>query len=201
MKHSFHADATMAGALTVLGALLRVPYLALVPFFVLFPLLLEKKEPLFGLLLLFALRQVCQALCALPDLDVIDICTPSFLHYEQTLQALEAGKHVILEKPMATRLDDARRLVDRAAALGLAHVEFVAGDVATMTLPGPFDVVLGRWSVNYLHDVVGALARAPARGRRSRCRPSRRSVGRRARSSRRGARRNPTGRRVVRSTR
>ena len=48
---------------------------------------------------------------------------------------------------------------ERAAALGLAHVEFVAGDVATMTLPGPFDVVLGRWSVNYLHDVVGALAR------------------------------------------
>ena len=38
-------------------------------------------------------------LCRMPDVDVIDICTPSFLHYEQTLQALRAGKHVILEKP------------------------------------------------------------------------------------------------------
>ncbi len=38
-------------------------------------------------------------LCKMEDLDVIDICTPSFLHYEQTLRALEAGKHVILEKP------------------------------------------------------------------------------------------------------
>lgn len=38
-------------------------------------------------------------LCRMPDVDVIDICTPTFLHYEQTLQALEAGKHVILEKP------------------------------------------------------------------------------------------------------
>ena len=49
---------------------------------------------------------------------------------------------------------------ERAAALGLAHVEFVAGDVATMSLPTPpFDVVLGRWSLIYLEDVVGALGR------------------------------------------
>jgi ubiquinone/menaquinone biosynthesis C-methylase UbiE len=49
---------------------------------------------------------------------------------------------------------------ERAAALGLTHVEFVAGDVTTMTLPTPpFDVVLGRWSVIYLEDVVGTLAR------------------------------------------
>lgn len=38
-------------------------------------------------------------LLAIPGLDAVDICTPSFLHYQQTLQALEAGRHVILEKP------------------------------------------------------------------------------------------------------
>jgi ubiquinone/menaquinone biosynthesis C-methylase UbiE len=49
---------------------------------------------------------------------------------------------------------------ERAAALGLAHVEFLAGDVASMRLPTPaFDVVLGRWSLIYLDDVAAALAR------------------------------------------
>ena len=52
-------------------------------------------------------------LCRMDDLDVIDICTPSFLHYEQTLQALEAGKHVILEKPACGSL---RELDELAAA-------------------------------------------------------------------------------------
>jgi predicted dehydrogenase len=38
--------------------------------------------------------------------DVIDICTPSFLHYEQTLQVLDAGKHAICEKPVASSLKE-----------------------------------------------------------------------------------------------
>jgi predicted dehydrogenase len=52
-------------------------------------------------------------LCRMDDLDVIDICTPTFLHYEQTLQALAAGKHVILEKPACGSL---RELDGLAAA-------------------------------------------------------------------------------------
>ena len=51
-------------------------------------------------------------LCRMDDLDVIDICTPSFLHYEQTLQALEAGKQVILEKPACGSLHE----IDELAA-------------------------------------------------------------------------------------
>ena len=50
-------------------------------------------------------------LCRMDDLDVIDICTPSFLHYEQTLQALEAGKHVVLEKPACKSLREIDGLV------------------------------------------------------------------------------------------
>jgi predicted dehydrogenase len=34
-----------------------------------------------------------------PGIDIIDICTPPFLHFEQTMAALKAGKHVIVEKP------------------------------------------------------------------------------------------------------
>jgi predicted dehydrogenase len=50
------------------------------------------------------------ALCELDDLDVIDICTPPYLHAGQTVEALEAGRHVICEKPLAGSLLDADRV-------------------------------------------------------------------------------------------
>jgi predicted dehydrogenase len=50
------------------------------------------------------------------DLDVIDICTPSYLHYSQTRQVLAAGKHAICEKPIAASLEE----VD---ALKLAEIQ------------------------------------------------------------------------------
>lgn len=45
------------------------------------------------------------------DVDVVDLCTPSYLHVEQTLQALEAGKEIILEKPVAGSLQDVDCLI------------------------------------------------------------------------------------------
>ena len=50
-----------------------------------------------------------------PDLDVIAICTPSALHAGQAEAALRAGKHVVVEKPMALSTEDARTLRDLAA--------------------------------------------------------------------------------------
>ncbi len=50
-------------------------------------------------------------LCRREDIDVIHICTPSYLHYEQTLQALKAGKHVIVEKPVAGSLKQVDELI------------------------------------------------------------------------------------------
>ena len=52
------------------------------------------------------------------DVDVIDICTPSYLHYEQTLQALAAGKHVICEKPVAGSLKEVDELIAAEARSG-----------------------------------------------------------------------------------
>ncbi len=43
-------------------------------------------------------------LLAMPELDVIDICTPPGLHLEQSLAALAAGKHVVCEKPLVGSL-------------------------------------------------------------------------------------------------
>lgn len=53
--------------------------------------------------------------------DVISICTPSGMHARATLEAAKAGVHVITEKPMATNLADAKRMIEAcdAARVGL----------------------------------------------------------------------------------
>ena len=48
--------------------------------------------------------------------EVVYVATPNGLHREHVLAALEAGKHVLVEKPMALTVEDARVLVDAAAA-------------------------------------------------------------------------------------
>jgi UDP-N-acetyl-2-amino-2-deoxyglucuronate dehydrogenase len=45
------------------------------------------------------------------DADVVALCTPSGLHPEQAIQVARAGKHVMTEKPMATRWTDGMRMV------------------------------------------------------------------------------------------
>ncbi|QBF34322.1 Gfo/Idh/MocA family protein [Thalassococcus sp. S3] len=50
-----------------------------------------------------------------PDIDLVDICLPPALHAETAIQALEAGKHVICEKPFATSLHDVDRIAQAAA--------------------------------------------------------------------------------------
>ena len=45
------------------------------------------------------------------EIDVVILCTPSGLHPRQAILAAEAGKHVVTEKPMATRWEDGRRMV------------------------------------------------------------------------------------------
>lgn len=54
-----------------------------------------------------------------PSIDVVDICTPHYLHYQITMDALNAGKHVICEKPIAMNLDEADRMIEAAHELGL----------------------------------------------------------------------------------
>jgi UDP-N-acetyl-2-amino-2-deoxyglucuronate dehydrogenase len=53
-----------------------------------------------------------------PDIDVIDICTPSGLHASMAIAAMQAGKHVLVEKPMALDLGDADRMIAVAATTG-----------------------------------------------------------------------------------
>ena len=47
-----------------------------------------------------------------PDIDIIDVCTPNNYHAPLSIAALEAGKHVICEKPLAPTPDAIRKMID-----------------------------------------------------------------------------------------
>jgi UDP-N-acetyl-2-amino-2-deoxyglucuronate dehydrogenase len=53
-----------------------------------------------------------------PDIDAVSICTPSGLHANQAVAALEAGKHVMIEKPIDISLDAADRIIAAERASG-----------------------------------------------------------------------------------
>lgn len=60
-----------------------------------------------------------------PDINIVNICTPSGLHAQLGIEAARAGKHVVVEKPMALSLHDADALIDACdkagVTLGVVH--------------------------------------------------------------------------------
>lgn len=60
-----------------------------------------------------------QKLVADPNIDVVDVCTPSATHFELSWAALQAGKHVLCEKPVAFDFRDTLRAADLARSKGL----------------------------------------------------------------------------------
>ena len=70
----------------------------------------------------FAIPEVTddwQALVSRPDIDVIDVVTPSHTHFELAWAALESGKHVLCEKPVAFDFRETQRAADLARSKGL----------------------------------------------------------------------------------
>jgi len=57
-------------------------------------------------------------LVALPDVDIVDICTPTSAHKGQAVSALRAGKHVLCEKPMCVNPAEGRAIVAAARKSG-----------------------------------------------------------------------------------
>lgn len=62
-----------------------------------------------------------RALCARPDIDIIDCSVPNYLHRDVLLCALDHGKHVYMDKPLCNTLDEAREM----AACAARHPECV----------------------------------------------------------------------------
>lgn len=58
------------------------------------------------------------ALLENPDIDAVSVCLPNFLHQPIAVDALDAGKHVICEKPLALNAAQAQEIVDAAARNG-----------------------------------------------------------------------------------
>ena len=52
------------------------------------------------------------------DIDVVHVCTPNLYHSEMTVAALESGKHVMCEKPMAINYEGAKAMVEAARRTG-----------------------------------------------------------------------------------
>jgi predicted dehydrogenase len=59
-----------------------------------------------------------------PAIDAVHICTPNALHFPMAMAALEAGKHVLCEKPLATSVQEAEQMLQRAREKNLAHCTF-----------------------------------------------------------------------------
>ena len=59
-----------------------------------------------------------EATIARPDLDAVVICTPNYLHEELAIAALEAGKHVFVERPLSTSAAGAQKVIDAAERAG-----------------------------------------------------------------------------------
>ncbi|MTJ53878.1 Gfo/Idh/MocA family oxidoreductase [Anabaena sp. UHCC 0253] len=65
------------------------------------------------------------AVLALPTVQAVSISTPPFLHYEMAKQVLEAGKHLLLEKPITLNVTEAKELYQLAKNKGVvATVDF-----------------------------------------------------------------------------
>lgn len=67
-------------------------------------------------------KELQAALAAHPEAEVVVVVTPSALHARFIDEALDAGRHVLVEKPFTNSMDDAERLVEKAQGLGLKIV-------------------------------------------------------------------------------
>jgi predicted dehydrogenase len=56
------------------------------------------------------------------DIGLVDVVTPGNTHHEIAIAALEAGKHVLCEKPLANSLDEAREMLEAARRTGVVNV-------------------------------------------------------------------------------
>ena len=104
-----------------------------------------------------------EALLADPGVDVVYVALPNHLHAEWTVRALEAGKHVLCEKPMALSLDEMDRIAAAAERAGriaveafmyLHHPQIIrAVELARDGSLGPLQLVAGTFS--FLLDQPG----------------------------------------------
>ena len=88
------------------------------------------------------------------DIQSIHICTPNFLHYSQSKAALEAGKHIVCEKPLAKDLAEAGELVELAAKTGLVNA--VHFNLRYYPLARQMKVMREKGELGEVYSVIGS---------------------------------------------
>ena len=62
-----------------------------------------------------------------PEIEVVSVCVPTTLHHSIVMKAIEYGKHILVEKPIAFTLDEAEEMIaaakEKGVLLGTGHVE------------------------------------------------------------------------------
>lgn len=77
-----------------------------------------------------------EELAAAPDIDIVYVCTPHNFHHQAAVLALDAGKHVLVEKPIGLNAAQARDIAKRAEAAGV-----FAGEAMWSFFLPKFDVI------------------------------------------------------------
>jgi len=88
-----------------------------------------------------------------PDIDIVYVCVPTAMHKSLVLRAVERGKHVFCEKPLATNLADVEEMVEAVAAAG--ERELVGA--GTLLEHSIHDIDLLRWFCGEIATVRGSV--------------------------------------------
>ncbi|KAH9481014.1 putative oxidoreductase [Psilocybe cubensis] len=109
-------------------------------------------------------KDAYQALVEDPEVDVVYIPLPNIMHYEWTMRSLNAGKHVLVEKPIAMRSEEARRVHELAEAKGLVlmeamHIRFhpAVARLKEIIARGDIGAIKHISSTMFLPSLAGAL--------------------------------------------
>lgn len=101
-------------------------------------------------------------LIAREDIDVVDIVLPTYLHHEVGNAALTAGKHVLLEKPMALTVDECRELMESAKSKD--RVLAIGHEFRLSSQWGKMRELIEAGTIGVPQYVLVELSRRPYRG-------------------------------------
>lgn len=88
------------------------------------------------------------------EIDCVHICTPNFLHFEMAKAALEAGKHVVCEKPLATTIAEGKELLQLAREKGLIHA--VHFNIRYYPLVRQMKVMREKGDLGEIYSIIGS---------------------------------------------
>lgn len=95
------------------------------------------------------------------EFDILDVVTPSHSHCDIALTAIKRGKHVLLEKPLATSLDDCKAIVNAATEYGVKLA--IGHELRLSSQWGEIKMLINGGSIGQPQYVLVELSRKPYR--------------------------------------